>query len=160
MVAKILEGDFKPESGNAQMYFKKGRFFLKNPDPSVTEKTEKDIYYDMSGVVELRWISEEPNKDLPGYGVMGGVGTVFGFVSGLIGGAGFVGSLGLGVVGLVLGLIMGSFGNTVYGALGGSTMKVVFGIQFHDGKRVLAQVSPRGWDDIVKAHDRFELWDR
>ena len=31
MVARILEGDFKPESGNAQMYFKKGRFALAPP---------------------------------------------------------------------------------------------------------------------------------
>ena len=133
MVAKILEGDLKPERGDAPMFFRKDRFSFRNPDPGAKDRRDKYVHYRISDVVELRWISEEPNEEAPG-GVAGAVGALVGLVVGLFAGAGLVGSLGLGAAGFVLGLVVGGLGKALRWGSFGPRTKIVFGIEFHDGK--------------------------
>ena len=45
LVAKILEGDLKPERGDAQMFFRKDRFSFRNPDPGTGDGTDKYVHY-------------------------------------------------------------------------------------------------------------------
>lgn len=159
MVAKILEGDLKPERGDAQMFFRKDRFSFRNPDPGAGDGTDKYVHYRLSDVAELRWISEEPSEEAGG-SAAGSVCALVGLFVGLLAGAGLVGSLGLGAAGFVLGLVTSRLGKALGWGSVGPTTKVVFGIEFQDGKRVRAETTPKGWNELASARDRLERRDR
>ena len=159
MVAKILEGDLKPEGGEGRMFFRKDRFSFRNPDPGGGDGGDKYVHYRLGDVAELSWIAEEPAEEAWG-SAAGAVGALVGLLMGLLAGAGLLGSLGLGAAGFVLGRVTSHLGKALRWGSVGPTTKIVFGIEFQDGKRVRAETTPKGWDELAAAHGRLEGRDR